>query len=511
MKTRFILILVFISLITLICQAQWPHWYTTATTEKPMCLIETYDNGYLIAGTISNNNTYKGYGLLLKTDVNGNILWKKLFGDASSLTRFHNLIQTSDVGIAISGSINSDSALFVKLNPCGEVEWSRVLLDRKDVLTTDIIELADSSLQTMVTNWDIGNPGDSKTLFIRLNRIGNFIKTDSLLQNDFCQPNPLATEIIRTNDMNYMITSATANVGGQSLWIKTNIEIEKIWDLCWPEFYLTTLGKTIQSSNGDYYTTAGSPTGSANTNAPKIYKFDQNGIPIKVIDSIKPQISGAVTPGAICMFNDTVVVSGFTFENFNTPYNYSSYLIVIDTSGKKIQEIPLTQSKNLPTELIKTYDGKLIAMYQNENNDIALCKFQYTSPSYYLYYSGLNTDILLYDNLCNYAIVNDTTALNPIVITDAPEYPSIKNQKNEIRVWPNPSSNSINVCLDYAVKNGDQLLIINEIGQEIKSISISNSLKQFKIDITNIKPGFYMIKHVRQGLILAYGKIIVER
>jgi hypothetical protein len=511
MTTRYILILVFISLITLICQAQWPTWYATATAEKPLCMIETYDKGYLIAGTIGNDNSYKGYGLLMKTDVNGNILWKKLFGDATSLTRFHNVIQTADGGMALSGSINSDSALFVKLNPCGEVVWSRVVLNRKDILATDIMELADSSLQTMVTNWDLGNPYESRTLFIRLNKNGNFIQLDSLPQNEFCQPNPLATEIIRTNDNNYMITSATANIGGQSLWIKTNNDMGKIWDLCWPEFYLTTLGKTLQSSNGDYYTTAGSPTGSAITNSPKIYKFDQNGIPSKVIDSLKPQIGGFVSPGAICMINDTVIVSGFAFENFNTPYNYSSYLVVTDTSGRKIQEIPLTSSKNLPIEIIKTYDDKLIALYQNENNDIAMCKFQYTNPTYYLYYSGLNTDLLFYDNLCDHPITSDTSALNPIVITDISEYPVVNTQNTELRIWPNPASTSVNVSINQVVKNGDKLTFINESGQEIKTISILNSSQHLNIDITFLSPGLYVIKHNRKGLILGYGKLVIVR
>lgn len=113
MTNHSILILVFLSLNALICKAQWPHWYATTTAEKPLCLIETYDKGYLIAGTISNDNSTKGFGLLIKTDVNGNILWKKLFGDATSLTRFHNVIQTSDGGLALSGSINSDSEPFL--------------------------------------------------------------------------------------------------------------------------------------------------------------------------------------------------------------------------------------------------------------------------------------------------------------------------------------------------------------------------------------------------------------
>jgi len=510
MTNRSLLLLMILSLNALLGNAQWPQWYTTATAEKPLCLIETYDKGYLIAGTISNSNINKGYGLLLKTDLNGNVLWKKLFGDATSLTRFHNLIQTSDGGMALSGSINSDTALFVKLNPCGEVEWSRILLDRKDILTTAIIELADSSLQTMVTNWDVGNPLGSRSLLIKLNKNGDFVQLDSLPQNDFCQPNPLATDMIHINDNNFLLTSATANIGGQSFWIKTNTEMENIWDLCWPEFYFTYLGKTVQANNGDYYTTAGSPTGSTYTNAPKIYKFDQNGTPIKVIDSLKAQTGGYVLPGAICMFNDTVVVAGFAFEDSNSPDN-SSYFIVTDTSGKKIQEIPLTYSKNLPAEIIKTFDNKLLVLYQNENNDIATCKFEnYINSNFYLFYSGINSESFVYDSLCNYPITSDTTALAPLVITDIHEYLTKEKVKATFDIWPNPGSAAVNVSLKQLVKNGDLLLLVNEMGQIIMTISTGTS-QQMTIDISALASGIYLIRHIREGLILGNGKLIVEK
>lgn len=510
MTNRSFFLLFLLLLNVLVTKAQWPQWFPTATAEKVLSLIETYDKGYLIAGTISNNNTNKGYGLLIKTDVNGNILWQKLFGDESSLTRFHNVIQTSDGGIALSGSINSDTALFVKLNPCGEVEWSRVLLDRKDILATDIIELADSSLQTMTTNWDIGNPYNSKSFFIKLNKNGNFIQMDSLPQNEFCQPNPLATEIIRTNDNNYMITSSTANIGGQSFWIKTNTEMDKIWDLCWPEFYMTSLGKTIQASNGDYYTTAGSPTGSAFTNAPKIYKFDQSGTPIKVIDSLELQVSGYVAPGAICMFNDTVVVAGFV--NFNSSHAHPSYLIVTDTSGKKIQGFPLSYSKNLPIELIKTYDNKLIVLYQDEDNDIAMCKFEkYINSYYYLYYSGINSEDIVYDSLCNMSILSDTTALWPQVITGLHEYSSKQEPKANIEIWPNPAFSMVNARLQQKCEKGDQMLLINSLGQIKMVIHTVDSVYLMDIDISDLTEGMYVLQHVRHGQSLETGKFVVKK
>ncbi|MFZ4548600.1 MAG: hypothetical protein ACOYN4_14235, partial [Bacteroidales bacterium] len=321
----------------------------------------------------------------------------------------------------------------------------------------------------------------------------------------------LATDIIHTNDSNYLLTSATANIGGQSFWVKTDSEMGKIWDLCWPEFYLSYLGKTVQSATGNYYTSAGSPTGSTFTNAPKIYKFDQNGMPIKVIDSLKPQVGGFVLPGPICMFNDTVVVAGFSFEVNNSPNNRSSYLVVTDSSGKKLEEIPLTNSKNTPAEIIKTFDGKLMVLYQNENSDIAICKFEYTNPNTYLYYSGLNPAILVYDSLCNEPIASDTTALTPLVITDIHEYLTKNKVKATIDIWPNPGSISIHVGLNQVVNNGDMLLVVNEMGQTIKTVSIGNSSLQLDIDITPLPQGMYVLQHVRQGSVLGYGKLIVGR
>jgi hypothetical protein len=61
------------------------------------------------------------------------------------------------------------------------------------------------------------------------------------------------------------------------------------------------------------------------------------------------------------------------------------------------------------------------------------------------------------------------------------------------------------------VKNEDQLIIVNEIGQEIKIISINHSTQQLAIDITSLLPGIYFIRHCRQGLILGNGKLIVGK
>jgi len=98
-------------------------------------LIEDYDKGYLLCNWNYLNNSYTNYGWLVKTDINGAILWTKTYGNGDYVMYFSKAIRTLSNGILISGSIGKynntyyHDPFFLKLNPCGETEWGTVIHD----------------------------------------------------------------------------------------------------------------------------------------------------------------------------------------------------------------------------------------------------------------------------------------------------------------------------------------------------------------------------------------------
>lgn len=89
----------------------------------------SFDNGYLLSGWINPNLPH--YSWLIKTDVNGEVLWQKFIGGANNSTcAIIKFCQNPFGEIFLCGSTTSDSdgdPIVVKLNACGEKEWCKKL------------------------------------------------------------------------------------------------------------------------------------------------------------------------------------------------------------------------------------------------------------------------------------------------------------------------------------------------------------------------------------------------
>jgi hypothetical protein len=102
----------------------WPLIYGDNINANVSKIIETYDKGYIICGWIYKNPNFTDYGWIIKTDINGNILWDKKVGDGNYGMHFSDIIRTMDNGYIISGStgkynnLTTFDAAFYKLNCC---------------------------------------------------------------------------------------------------------------------------------------------------------------------------------------------------------------------------------------------------------------------------------------------------------------------------------------------------------------------------------------------------------
>jgi hypothetical protein len=97
----------------------------------PGSVIQTSDEGYLISGTIRRNSDINFDINLIKTDRFGNLEWSKSYGYNSSVGWGDSIIQTDDGGYIFTGYIykhqpNSLQDIWVvKLNSSGNIEWEK--------------------------------------------------------------------------------------------------------------------------------------------------------------------------------------------------------------------------------------------------------------------------------------------------------------------------------------------------------------------------------------------------
>jgi hypothetical protein len=99
-------------------------FYDNLGSAQAYSIIRSSDNNYVIAGEKDSG------GLLIKMEPDGTILWDKRYGSAG-IDRFNAVIETKDSCFVLTGfhlnAANTQSVLCVKVNPQGDVLWSRTI------------------------------------------------------------------------------------------------------------------------------------------------------------------------------------------------------------------------------------------------------------------------------------------------------------------------------------------------------------------------------------------------
>lgn len=125
----------------------WTRVFARAGIDAVNSAIRCTDGGYLAAGYTTNNGTY-GDIALWRISASGDMLWTRIYGDASYLTS-NSVVQLSDGGFAVVGTrqeVGFDlDWLFLRLDSDGDSLWSRLI-------ATD----ADESAYAVHQSWDRG-------------------------------------------------------------------------------------------------------------------------------------------------------------------------------------------------------------------------------------------------------------------------------------------------------------------------------------------------------------------
>ena len=89
----------------------------------------------------------------------------------------------------------------------------------------------------------------------------------------------------------------------------------------------------------------------------------------------------------------------------------------------------------------------------------------------------------------------------------------VKPTKSEVRVFPNPASNAINFLFGDDTNPVSKITLSDIVGKEILIIDnqhIPVGVKNYKMNISSLKPGLYLYK-VNQGDLISTGKFIITR
>ncbi len=120
----------------------WTKTYGGSGNDYCTSIQQTLDFGYIITGTMNSEKCYPCWEInenfepdsakvwLIKTDLNGDILWTKTYQEKS---HGNCVVQTSDGGYIITGCVfpdvqnNQCDVLLIKTDASGEVIWTKII------------------------------------------------------------------------------------------------------------------------------------------------------------------------------------------------------------------------------------------------------------------------------------------------------------------------------------------------------------------------------------------------
>ncbi|MCC6721576.1 MAG: T9SS type A sorting domain-containing protein [Bacteroidia bacterium] len=163
-------------------KVQWQKTYGTSADEAAWKIKQTNDSGYVIVGTTSTN---KGDGLLIKTDINGNIKWSKILNHDSAQDIYNVVESRLDGGLIFTGYVKTDSfgtdAFIGKFSSSGSLLWFKKFGSLGDEEGYSIVEDISGNIavtgvvinDTLTIGGKNGANGDLDIFISRFDKNGN--------------------------------------------------------------------------------------------------------------------------------------------------------------------------------------------------------------------------------------------------------------------------------------------------------------------------------------------------
>ena len=504
--------------VSLIAQDRWANNYLEGEDPFAESLLKHYDGGYLLAGRFGPN--YPSYNWLIKTDVNGEIIWKKVFGMENS-----TLVLSAGVGFNSYGDIfmvgnvfengNDINPLIMKLNACGEKQWCRVFVE-------DGINYVSNLVITPVGG-----------IVVALNQMGTVpfvddiclarFDSDGNMQWKYCY-NSLDTALFNASAFN-LTTSPDGGflISGycgyedpnppHSWWDKPYyVKTDSLGNFEWE----TVVHKEVSDKGGDAWSTVLSPDNKYFYSsishyyypnlgdAPALLKMDMSGNVVGIYDLAQPNEYGKMIEAKF--ISDSTLMASALWGNVLVG---GPKAVIIDTLGNIIRQASLLQNEWLAATEV-TYDGKLLYFTNiNDNNgnfDAYLFKLNQQLESDTLY-----TQLFNYDSLCPYPIAWDTIVQDNcgLIVGMEELYDRKNNKEPKLLIYPNPAQAQFTIQCEAFNESPTIVMIINQYGQKVMTLSIPRGQAESAVTTEGWQKGVYLVQVWKAGRLLTKGKVVV--
>jgi hypothetical protein len=499
-------------------------------------LLEDYDKGYCLLGYDYTSNT-NGEGWILKTDINGELLWdKKLINPQWAYIGWCGFIDSTEnkyvAGVAF---LDKPWPFLVKINACGEKEWCTLYkdLDYINGGPFDILINNEGNI-VVLTRFEDAGPQTNQIYLLCYSPDGDFLWAKPYAsKSDY----PLIALAVGNKFSHfgegYIISGYCYypypddpnqyHVWLHPMFIGIDSQFNEKWMLPFGvsdsvvgmAYSAIPLNDSVIMGVG--YKGLDYPNSDIRSSLMMFINNEGEELGYKRIwgDSIAPGTQENVL-AEIEPINDTLFMATAVFGPLATGNPFGE--MVIDTSGKVYNTLSHPNTTGAIPLIRKTFDDKyMVAMnlYEADMNhtDIVLYKLNANLEQDTLY-----TQPFVYDSLCPDPIVSgdiDMTncSVVQVGIDEAPTPEEYYKSLNTIPVkaWPNPAEDWIS----FEYKNTDRHQLIrldcyDITGQKIHTEAIATGQLGSKINISSWGSGVYMAIISSGGRIVGKGKFVVK-
>lgn len=546
MKKAIFIIVLTLAIVTVFSQ-KWEHTIGQPNHyEASRRVIEHYDKGYVISAQ------YDDLGWIVKTDINGNVLWDKVLGIDPDQVITEKTIFDEQGNMYLFGTMLQDIEPFwplvIKLNACGEKQWCKLmyqneyeygsfsdalLLENGDLLA--LANMPDAEQHDMIYLFCISPDGEYK-----------WKKSYASKDNYPFFSMRLGSRIQHFDDI-YIISGYVYSPypGGDTNHVFLRpmfIGIDTLFNEQWViEFGIadSLLGKAYESIplNDSVYMGVGihrfNDNGNLAGNTFLMFYNDQGeetGHKIIKNEQFAPEIKQNFIYD-IDKINDSLFIGA---SCIGEQYQGSPWgEMAIDTAGNVYKYEIREGSRGGSTNLIKTFDDKYAIA----------TSYRYPNLTYDVYFYKINENLehdtlypgsYTYDSLCtNLPIQSGTIDLAGCdIVTRLEEIPWLEdyvNRKNTIVItaYPNPVPKAFGRKITFEFKNTKylpssppsvppgggkypSLIIYDLFGEKVHEERIYQNQGESILDISNWPTGIYLAVVYFKNIVAGHCKFIVE-
>jgi hypothetical protein len=444
---------------------------------------QTFDNGFIIAGSSNSYGDGSSDAYIIKIDSAGGGLWHKTFGGIN-IDKAYSIQETSDSGFVIAGYTNSFGAggydiYVVRTNKTGDTLWTKTYGGIDWDFGFSIETTNDGGFIIAGGTYSSG-AGSEDMYLIKTDASGiiNWTKTYGGTNDDE------AKSVKQTSDGGYILAGYTKSFGdvNKDIYI---VKTDNTGDTLWTKKFGGTAedeaADIIEATNGEFVFVGGTASSGVGEVDCIIFRIGANG------DSLWSHTYGTLhynfassiieTPSQNLIFSNTTEDSGGGLRDAN--------IFMADMGGWFINT--------------RTYG----AFSNEETYSIDYCRDKgYVICGSTDGYDAAFTDI--------YVVKTDSTGISAPFIISVNE---IDQNIQKLNIYPNPaqSSESININIPKLLINSEEstLLITDVSGSIIRKIQIAKNEPAHNVELKNIESGAYFISLFNGQNIIAHSKIIV--